>query len=45
MHLWAQINLRNWADLNISIVETIKYKENEYVVNAFVCAFSTVYYL
>ena len=36
------MNLRNWADLNISIVETIKYRENEYVVNALVCAFSTV---
>ena len=43
MHPWAQINLRNRADLNISTVKTIKYKENEYVVNAFVSAFSTVH--
>ena len=40
MHRWAQIN---WADLNIFIVKTITYKENEYVVNAFVCAFSIVH--
>ena len=25
------------------MVEAIKYKENEHVVNAFVCAFSTKY--
>ena len=45
MHLWAKINLRNWADLNISIVDIIKYEENEHEVNAFVCAFSTVHQL
>ena len=43
MHQWAQFDFRNWADSNNFVGETVKYKENEYVIGTFCLCFSTAY--